>query len=93
MPSFMIIGLLLLWEGIFEVFLPHMGMAAIFSWSCDLDHLIMNFLSPFPRRLHTKFGLTGQAVSEKKMFENNDHIHVFSPGGGVDKSPGIIMFS
>ena len=26
------------------------------SWSCDLDHLY-NFHSPFPRRLHIKFGL------------------------------------
>ena len=25
------------------------------SWSCDLDHLI-KCLSPFPRRLHVKFG-------------------------------------
>ena len=25
------------------------------SWSCDLDHLY-NFRSPFPRRLHIKFG-------------------------------------
>ena len=43
-----------------------------------------------------KFGLTGQALSEK-MFENNGHIHVLSPGGGVDAPPppppGIIIFS
>ena len=28
-----------------------------------------NFRSPYPRRLHIKFGLIGQAVSEKKKFE------------------------
>ena len=27
------------------------------SWSCDLDHYFYtNFGSPFPRRLHIKFG-------------------------------------
>ena len=27
------------------------------------------FLSPYPRRLHIKFALIGQAILEKKMFE------------------------
>ena len=30
--------------------------------------------------------LIGQAVSEKKMFENNGHIHVFSPRAGADNT-------
>ena len=30
----------------------------------------VNFRSPFPRRLHIKFALIGQAISEEKMFEN-----------------------
>ena len=29
-----------------------------------------NFRSPYPRRLHIKLTLIGQAVSEKKIFEN-----------------------
>ena len=45
--------------------------------------IYINFLSHFQRRLHTNFGLIGQAVSEK-MFENNGHIHVFSPMVGAD---------
>ena len=32
--------------------------------------IYINFRFAFPRRLHIKFGLIGQAVSEEKMFEN-----------------------
>ena len=32
-------------------FLPYMGMAAILVWT-----IYINFRSPFPRRLHIKFG-------------------------------------
>ena len=32
--------------------------------------IYINFRSPFPRRLHIKFDLIGQAVSEEKTFEN-----------------------
>ena len=35
--------------------------------------------------------LTGQAISEK-MFENNGHIHVFSPGAGADHLLGSNIF-
>ena len=42
-------------------FLPYMGMAAIFvlTWT-----IYINFRSPFPRRLHIKFGfdLRGEDV-------------------------------
>ena len=31
-----------------------------------------------------KFGFDWQAVSEKKMFEYYDHIHVYSPRAGAD---------
>ena len=37
--------------------------------------------------------LIGQAVSEKKMFENNGHIHVFSPRVWADNSLRIFCFS
>ena len=37
-----------------------------------------------------KFALIGQAVSEK-MFENNGHIQVYSPGTGADNPPGVIF--
>ena len=42
-----------------------------------------------------KFGiliLVGQAVSEKKIFENNGHMHVYSPGAGADNHLGLIYF-
>ena len=32
--------------------------------------IYVNFLSPFPMRLHINLALIGQAVSEKKMFEH-----------------------
>ena len=36
--------------------------------------------------------LIGQAVYEKKMFENNGHIHVYSPGAGADNPLASIFF-
>ena len=49
------------------------------SWSCDLDRL-----SPFPRRLHIKFGLIGHAVSVEKMFEIvDDHNDDDNAGASV----------
>ena len=48
---------------------------AIYGRGGHLGHvtwtIYINFRSPFPRRLHIKFGF-GQAVSEEKMFENVD---------------------
>ena len=38
--------------------------------------------------LHITLGLIGQAVSEKKMFENNGYVHVYSPGAGTDNPLG-----
>ena len=34
-------------------------------------------------RLHIKFSFDGQAISEK-IFENNDHVYVYSPMAGAD---------
>ena len=39
-----------------------------------------------------KFGIDWQAVSEKKMFENNSYVHVYSPGAGGDNPLGQIFF-
>ena len=36
--------------------------------------------------------LIGQAVSDKKMFENNGHIHAYSPEAGTDNSLGSKLF-
>ena len=60
------------------------------SWSCDLYHLYkLSF--PLPKEApHKNLGLIGQVVSEKKMFENNGHIHVFSPG--ADNPLGLFFF-
>ena len=62
MPSFKVIGLLVLEKTILKVFTiyghgGHLGHVTQMSWSCDLDHLYITFLSHFPRRLHMKFGI------------------------------------
>ena len=51
----------------------------------------INFLSPFSRRLHMKFGLDRQSGFREEDVENNGHIHVYSPGVGAD--PGVNNFS
>ena len=33
--------------------------------------------------------LIGHVVSDRKMFENNGHIHVFSPGAGAKQPYGV----
>ena len=40
-----------------------------------------------------KLALIGQAVSEKKIFENNGHVHVFSTRVWADNSLEIFCFS
>ena len=66
MPSFKIIGLLVLEKNIYKVFTiyGHGGRLGHVTWT-----IYINFRSPFPRRLHIKLALLGQAVSEEKMFE------------------------
>ena len=67
MPSFKIIGLLVLEKKIFKGFTiyRHGGHLGQVTWT-----IYVNFRSPFPRRLHIKLALIGQAVSEEKIFEN-----------------------
>ena len=93
MPSFKIIGLWVL-EKMFK------GFDNIWAW-CNLGK-VTNFtkcMFPLPkRRLHIKFGFDWPSVSEKKMFENNGHIHVYSPGTRADSPlgsffPQIYIFS
>ena len=69
MPSFKIIGLLVLEKKILKVFTKYMGLVAILVLTLTI---YINFRSPLLRRLHK----IGQAVSEE-MFEivddnNND---------------------
>ena len=56
----------------FEGVLPyiHACVMAMRPWSCDQD-ITTNVCSPYPWRLHTKFGfkLIGKAVLEEKMFK------------------------
>ena len=61
--------------------------------SGHLGH-VYKFLSPLPKEalLQKKSNLIGRAISGKKMFENNGHIHVYSPGTGADNSLRSIFF-
>ena len=65
MLSFKVIGLVVLEKNIFKVFTiyGHGGHLGHVTWT-----IYINIRSPFPRRLHVKFGLIGQAVSEEKTF-------------------------
>ena len=62
------------------------GFYHIWAWrlsrSCDLDHL---YKVSFP--LYKEAPHEIQADAEK-MFENNGHIHVYSPGTGTDNPLG-----
>ena len=90
MPSFKIIGLLVLGK-IFEVFTIYGMHGGHFGHvTCTI---YINVLSYFPRRLHMKMALFDQAVSEKKMFENNGYIHVYSPRTGADNPQRSMFFS
>ena len=61
------IGLPVLEEKIFEGFFTIYGRGGHLGHVTEMSRT--NFRSPYQRRLHIKFGLIGQAVSEKKMFE------------------------
>ena len=56
----------------------HGGHLGHVTWT-----IYINFLSFFPRRLHMNLAMIDPTVSEK-MFENNGHVHVYSPGAGAD---------
>ena len=69
MPRFVEIGPSVPERKSFEGFLPYMAWRS--SWSCYPD-AVNNLSFPCQMRLHIKFGLIGQAVSEEKMFEIAD---------------------
>ena len=71
----MILGLLVLWRSFLKVFtiIEHGGHHRLGHVTCTIH---INFVCNLP--------LIGQAVSEKKVFENNGHIHVYSPGAEAD---------
>ena len=58
-----------------------------------LDHvtwtIYINFHSPYLRRLHLKISIE---VVSGKMFENDSHIHVQSPGAGADNPTEVNFF-
>ena len=89
MPSFKIIGLPVLKKKSFEDF-------TIYGCGGHLGHVIwtiyINFLSPFPRRLHMKFSLDLRSGFRKKIFANGGHIHVYSPVSGTDNPLGQMLF-
>ena len=59
-PSFVQIGQAVLEKKNFEGFLPYMGVTQMSQ---------TNFRSPYPRRLHIKFGFDWPCCLEEKMFE------------------------
>ena len=85
MRSFKIIGLLVLEKKLFKGF-NHI-LAWRQSWSCDLDHLYTLSFS-LPKENSHEMAFIGQVVLEKKMFENNGYVHLYSPGAGADNPLG-----
>ena len=82
--SFEIIGLLVPKKKIFIVY-GHGGHQEL-EWSQHLPFTIE--INHFSRRPHIKFGLLGQAISEK-MLEHYGHNHVYSsPEAGADNPLG-----
>ena len=68
MPSFKIIGFLVLQKKIFKGFYHIWALRP--SWSCDLDHLY-KLLFPLVKEAPNEIlDLIGQAILEEKMFEN-----------------------
>ena len=94
MPSFKIIGLLLCRRRFLKVLTiyGHGGHLGHVTWT-----IYINFLSPFLRRLHMKFGDVSEKMFENNIFENdmfgknNINIHVYSPGTGVDDPLGYFF--
>ena len=83
MPSLKIIGLWVLVNKFVKI-------VSIYRRGGHL--MFYKFMSPLPKGNSTwKLALIGQAISEKKRFENNGHIHVYSPRAGSE-APLVIRF-
>ena len=61
------------------------------SWSCDHDYFYEIYV-PSSHGSFNNLALIDQVVSKTKMFENNSHIHVYSPGAGADNPWGSNLF-
>ena len=61
----------------------HDGHLGHVTWT-----IYINFLPPSHGGSTWNLVLIGQVISEKKMFENNGDIHVYSPGAGTDNPLG-----
>ena len=91
MPSLKIIGFLILEkEEVFKGF-------SICGRGGHLGHVSLtfyiNFLFPFLRRLHMKFGFDWPILFLfEKIFKNKMVIHVYSPGTGTDNTLGPSFF-
>ena len=85
MLSFKIIGPLVLEKKIFKVFTiyghgDHLGYV-----TCTI---YINFQSPFPRRLHIKFGIDWPSGFREDVWKKYGHIHANSPHAGADNPLG-----
>ena len=92
MPSFKIIGILVLENRIFQVFFTYKCI-----WSSSLlGHMTWTIYAiivpPSKGGSIQNLALTDQVVLEMNMFENNGHLHVFSPGAGADDPLGSNFF-
>ena len=65
---------------------------AIYSHGSHLGHVTLTIYIHFHSMLLIKFGLIGQAVSEKTIFEYDCNIHIFCPGVGADRPLGSKFF-
>ena len=72
--------------------LLYMSAVRTFDKCMGIDHFY-KLLFPLPKETpHEIWHCFDQAVSEKKMFENNCHIHVYSPRAGADNPLGSNCF-
>ena len=71
-------------------------LVAIYSHGGHLGHVTLtnyiNFLSPFPRMLHMKFGFDWPSGFRGEMFHYYGNIHVYSPEAGADNPSGAKIF-
>ena len=88
MPSFKVIGLLILEKKILMVF-------AIYSHDGHLSHVtltIYSFILSSKECSTRSLALIGQVVSMKKIFDYFGNIHVYCLGVGADLPLGIFVF-
>ena len=72
-------------------FLPYIGMAAILVMLPGL--FIYTWVTPSYRCFTLSLALIGQVVSEEKMFEYYEVIHVYCLGVGANEPLGSIFWA